>query len=48
VIYILFAVMCVLHITDNTDINITGRGLAALLILGEGQCEGLITGMGEK
>jgi hypothetical protein len=25
-----------------------GRGLAALLILGEGQCEGLNTGMSEK
>ena len=25
---------------------ITWRGLAALLILGEGQCEGLSTGMG--
>ena len=27
---------------------ITWRGLAALLILEEGQCEGLNTGMGEK
>ena len=29
-------------------IIITWRGLAALLILELGQCEGLMTGMGEK
>ena len=28
--------------------NSTWRGLAALLILEEGQCEGLTAGMGEK
>jgi hypothetical protein len=30
------------------EYNSIGRGLAALLILGEGQCEGLNAGMGEK